>query len=602
MSRSHVVSMLVRSATALVACVSVSAVSLATAGSASATTYAARATLTPPIVTGPNLFGRSVAVSGDGTTAFVHQYPEGGGKGVGEGGTVFPFVNTGGNWSPQGGAIIDANGYANSGFGGSMALSQNGDTALIANGNVGPGALVYVRSGGVWTQQGPRIGCGNFDSISRVALSGDGNTALIGWCAFHRSGATWTQEPLPPPADGFGGTGFASSLALSSDGNRALIGGRGDNSSAGAVWGYQRVGGTWSQQGAKVTAPGIYRFGSDVTLSDDGTVGLASGEVDSATNGYVVLRWDGTGFAVSARLTPVGDWGYGLGGGALLGDGASAIVRGHRFIDVNGVWSDDGRVLPSIPGPDCDGCAHGTALSRDGSVFLVGTPTASDSAGHSRVGAATVFGLVPSHALTIQIAGSGSLAGEGFTCSASCVVHQPDQAPVTLTATSGAGTFGGWGGACSGFGPCQLAMTQDRLVSATFGFANQPAATSPPSVPSPLGGSTPSGISLPGKLRSLRVDPAGVVKVRVRCVDRVRCTGNATLRARLTADRKPATIARKRYSIAPREIRTVTFKLSARTRGILRRRRGELKATLRLTPAREGAKVLIKAVALTAGT
>ena len=46
---------------------------------------------------------------------------------------------------------------------------------------------------------------------------------------------------------------FGASVALSSDGNTALIGGDGDNSGAGAAWVFTRSGGAWTQQGAKLT-------------------------------------------------------------------------------------------------------------------------------------------------------------------------------------------------------------------------------------------------------------------------------------------------------------------------------------------------------------
>jgi len=58
----------------------------------------------------------------------------------------------------------------------SVALSADGNTALV--GSNGAGAWAFVRdSSGNWTQQGSNlIGSG----ASSVALSADGNTALVG--------------------------------------------------------------------------------------------------------------------------------------------------------------------------------------------------------------------------------------------------------------------------------------------------------------------------------------------------------------------------------------------------------------------------------------
>ena len=72
-------------------------------------------------------------------------------------------------------------------FGSSLALSTNGNTALIGGNsdNTCTGAAwVFARSGETWSQQGPKltahgeINNGLFGI--NVALSGDGNTALIG--------------------------------------------------------------------------------------------------------------------------------------------------------------------------------------------------------------------------------------------------------------------------------------------------------------------------------------------------------------------------------------------------------------------------------------
>ena len=68
-----------------------------------------------------------------------------------------------------------------------MALSADGNTALVGgpydNGGTGA-AWVFTRSGSTWTQQGPKlVGTGAVGTAEQgwsVALSADGNTALIG--------------------------------------------------------------------------------------------------------------------------------------------------------------------------------------------------------------------------------------------------------------------------------------------------------------------------------------------------------------------------------------------------------------------------------------
>jgi hypothetical protein len=85
-------------------------------------------------------------------------------------------------------------------------------------------------------------------------LSADGNTAIVGgyfdnnyagaaW-VFTRSGGVWTQQGsklVGTRAVGIGTQG--TSVALSADGNTALVGGEFDNNSTGAVWVFTRSGG-----------------------------------------------------------------------------------------------------------------------------------------------------------------------------------------------------------------------------------------------------------------------------------------------------------------------------------------------------------------------
>ena len=130
-----------------------------------------------------------------------------------------------------------------------------------------------------------------------MALSGDGDTALIGgpddaghtgaaW-VFTRSGSTWTQQGAKLTGRGETGLGtFGWSVALSADGNTALIGARGDNTGQGAAWLFTRSGSTWTEQGAKLTGrgetgPGL--FGTSVALSANASTALI-GAQDNAAN------------------------------------------------------------------------------------------------------------------------------------------------------------------------------------------------------------------------------------------------------------------------------------------------------------------------------
>ena len=86
-----------------------------------------------------------------------------------------------------------------------------------------------------------------------------------------------------------------------------------------------------------------------------------------------------------------------------------------------------------------------------------------------------VFKLVgvDQHLLTASKAGTGggsvTSAPAGVDCGSTCSTTFDAGTAVTLTATAAAGSsFTGWGGDCSGTGACQVTMSADHTVSATF--------------------------------------------------------------------------------------------------------------------------------------
>jgi hypothetical protein len=178
------------------------------------------------------------------------------------------------------------------------------DTNPFTGGTRGA-AWVFTRIGGVWTQQGPKlVGTGAVPDTGQgscVALSADGNTAIVGgpedplllgigaaWI-FSRSDGIWTQQ-----SNKLIGTGYTnparqgSSVALSGDGNTAIIGGPRDNKGAGAVWVFARGGGEWTQQGSKLVGTGTVATaqrnaeqGYSIALSADGNTAVAGGPFDN---------------------------------------------------------------------------------------------------------------------------------------------------------------------------------------------------------------------------------------------------------------------------------------------------------------------------------
>jgi DNA-binding beta-propeller fold protein YncE len=364
----------------------------------------------------PGEFGYSVALSSDGNTALI-----GGPCDNGEAGAAWAFLRSGSTWTQQGSKLTGTGASARSrgSIGASVALSSDGNTALIGGPGDGLGAAwVFTRSGSTWTQQGGKLtGAGEVGEAfigfgASVALSSDGNTALIGgpgdnknlgaaW-VFTRSGPVWAQQGSKLTGEGACvASRFGSSVALSSDGNTALIGGPPDNGGTGAAWAFTRSGVVWTQQGSKLTgtgASGAARFGSSVALSSDANTALIGGPLDNGETGaaWVFTRsgtvWAQqgsklTGSAGSGAIPP--QFGESV---ALSSDGNTALVGGP--FDNNGsgaawvftrsgaVWSQQGSKLTGTGGVGIfDEFGLSVALSSDGGTALIGGPLDNGEAG-----------------------------------------------------------------------------------------------------------------------------------------------------------------------------------------------------------------------------
>ncbi len=111
----------------------------------------------------------------------------------------------------------------------------------------------------------------------------------------------------------------------------------------------------------------------------------------------------------------------------------------------------------------------GLIEGSDGSFY--GTTEAGGPNGGGVVFALRLGGtLLP---LNVNIAGPGSgsvgFGNAGASCVTSCSVLYASGSSITLSGTAAAhSVFAGWGGACSGAGPCTVSLTSETTVTATF--------------------------------------------------------------------------------------------------------------------------------------
>ncbi|MBS0618464.1 MAG: hypothetical protein JSR44_09760 [Spirochaetes bacterium] len=249
---------------------------------------------------GTAMQGNSVALSANGNTAIVSGNADNSYQGA-----VWVFIRNNGTWTQQGSKLVGSGAVGTPNQGYKVSLSADGNTAVVGgvgdNSNQGA-AWIFTQSNGTWTQQGTKlVGTGAVGAAwqgTRTAISSDGNTVLIGgysdntnqgavW-VFTRSSGIWSQQGSKLVGSGNTGAAWQTSVALSADGNTALIGGYRDNGDVGAIWIFIRGGGIWSQQGSKLVGTGnigaAYQ-GYSVALSADGSTAFIGGDFDNSNQG-----------------------------------------------------------------------------------------------------------------------------------------------------------------------------------------------------------------------------------------------------------------------------------------------------------------------------
>jgi hypothetical protein len=318
--------------------------------------------------------GIAVAVSSDGNTAIV-----GGVLDSGQVGAAWVFTRTGGVWTQQGGKLVGDGGVGHQGQGGAVSLSADGNTAIVGgifDDSLTGAAWVFTRTSGVWSQQGGKLvgtGAGGraLQGFS-VSLSSDGNTALVGGYAdsgnvgaswvFTRTGSVWAQQGRKLVGTGaMGSSRQGNSVALSGDGNTAMLGGYADDSLKGAVWVFTQVNGIWSQEGAKLIGSGAVNGvlgafqGYSVSLSSNGNSAIVGGYPDNNFAGaaWVYTRTGGVWSQLGSKLV-----GSGAAGNAELGvsvslsaDGNTAIVGGFADDTLKGAAWVFTRAVSSVRSP-----------------------------------------------------------------------------------------------------------------------------------------------------------------------------------------------------------------------------------------------------------
>jgi len=309
--------------------------------------------------------------------------------------------------------VIAPDGTSKDGFGHSAAISDDGSTAIVGSYYIefgitypiGPGGVyIFTNDAGTWVlqQKLPTPDMPDSDLFGfSVALSADGNTALVGAQGgtgpvdtqvpgaayiFTRSEGVWSQQTMLTASDRQVGDHFGVSVALSDSGDTALIGAYvddvGANTNQGSAYVYQRSGNAWTEQAHLTStdaAAGDY-FGRSVALSADGSMALIGADMktigaNTAQGAAYIFTRASTTWSQQTRLTDINGGGYewfGV-GAALSADGQTALVGADGtgafvFTASGGIWTQQALLTD---GSAYLGWGNSIALSADGNTALV---------------------------------------------------------------------------------------------------------------------------------------------------------------------------------------------------------------------------------------
>ncbi len=257
-----------------------------------------------------DLFGISVAISGDtivvGAVFGDDACP---GNPDCNSGAVYVFVRDGGAWTQQQ-KLTASDANADDRFGNVVAISGDtivvGARFDDDAGSNSGSAYVFTRQGNLWTQRqkltaadaaagdefgnsiaisGDRIviGASRNDDACPSTINCDSGSAYV----FVRQGGVWTQQQKLTAADAAVSDLFGASVAISGD--TIVVGASGDDDAgnqSGSAYVFVRDGGAWTEQQKLVAVDGKAGdlFGEPIAISGDTIVGGASGD-DNACPG-----------------------------------------------------------------------------------------------------------------------------------------------------------------------------------------------------------------------------------------------------------------------------------------------------------------------------
>lgn len=357
-------------------------------------------------------FGDTIALDGDTAIVGASNADTDAGE---DAGAAYVFTrDSDGSWGETQ-VLHPADAQPDERFGAAVALA--GDQAIVGatDGTDGESGAAYVftrDTDETWRESQTLTASdasGNDDFGIAIALSGDGDTALIGALGaevdgvssgaayvFTHDGDSWSETKKLSASDPTDGDAFGNfeAVALDRDGTTALVGdGLKQDASGdpvGAAYVFQRDDGAWTEVAeltAEDEADTTDLFGTAVALDDAGTtavVGATFDDVDLNEGAVYVFADDGSEWTRTTRLTASdGHRLDSLGFPVTLSGNGTALLAGARhdddkgtdagsaylFTQDSGAWTEPEKFTASDPEPTDE---YGSGLAISAGTGFVG--------------------------------------------------------------------------------------------------------------------------------------------------------------------------------------------------------------------------------------
>lgn len=341
-------------------------------------------------------FGNCTAVSDDGNTFVATSYRN---DGVNQSQYVCNvFEKTGQYFSPSHILVSPASYQSGTLSEQNVSISGDGNTiALGLFGSMSQGVVsVFTRIGTTWEHQAlltPNVQTNGQLFGAAVSLNYDGTVCAIGTSdsstayspgsayVFVKSGGVWSQQTKIDPPDGVHGGYFGRFLSISGDGNTLAVSAISNANNPLMPYIYVRSGSAWNLQSRLVLSDGgnlNIGIGVFITLSSDGnTCGFLSNSINT---GMFLFERTGSSWTQTAKiLTGLGPASSHMSRdgttcivGSITGHGAGGSMTGNAHVSVkrNGVWTSPIKLM-AVDGQHDDRFGLPVLLNSDGTAAFI---------------------------------------------------------------------------------------------------------------------------------------------------------------------------------------------------------------------------------------